>query len=173
MLIELASHNDDIRRLLEKGYALRYDSEYLVVRNVPYLDAQKALQVVRGEIEAEFEGRAVGAALSFGAGEIGEHPLGEMPGQALGEANVATLELDQWSPRGLAGGSEGRPRTVHETLPDLYGARAYLAAHPRIDAARIGAMGFSFGGVACISSLICGRCALRPVFMSIGPHVCH
>jgi hypothetical protein len=45
VLIELASHNDDIRRLLDKGYALRYDSEYLVVRDIPYLDAQKAFQV--------------------------------------------------------------------------------------------------------------------------------
>lgn len=45
MLIELASHNDDIRRLLDKGFALRYDREYLVVRDIPYLDANKALQV--------------------------------------------------------------------------------------------------------------------------------
>lgn len=45
MLIELANHNADIRRLLEKGYALRYDSGYLVVRDIPYLDADKALQV--------------------------------------------------------------------------------------------------------------------------------
>ena len=45
MLIELASHNDDIRRLLDKGFALRYDSEYLVVRDIPYLDAHKALEV--------------------------------------------------------------------------------------------------------------------------------
>jgi hypothetical protein len=45
VLIELASHNDDIRRLLEKGFALRYDSEYLAVRDIPYLDAQKALRV--------------------------------------------------------------------------------------------------------------------------------
>ncbi|MCK1301964.1 ThiF family adenylyltransferase [Bradyrhizobium sp. 24] len=34
-----------IRRLLDKGFALRYDSEYLVVRDIPYLDANKALQV--------------------------------------------------------------------------------------------------------------------------------
>jgi hypothetical protein len=45
VLIELANHNDDIRRLLEKGYALRFDSGYLVVRYIPYLDANKALQV--------------------------------------------------------------------------------------------------------------------------------
>ena len=66
----------------------------------------------------------------------------------LNEAGMVTLELDQWSPRGLAGGSAGRPRTVHETLPDLYGARAWLAAHPKVDAARIGVLGFSFGAVA-------------------------
>jgi hypothetical protein len=45
VLIELANPNPDIRRLLEKGYALRYDSGYLVVRDIPYLDADKALQV--------------------------------------------------------------------------------------------------------------------------------
>jgi hypothetical protein len=45
VLIALASHNEAIRRLLEKGYALRYDSDYLVVRDIPYLDSQLALQV--------------------------------------------------------------------------------------------------------------------------------
>ena len=43
MLIELANHNEDIRRLLDKGYALRVDGGYLVVRDIPYLDAAKAL----------------------------------------------------------------------------------------------------------------------------------
>ncbi len=45
MSIELASHNDDIRRLLEKGYALRVDGPHLVIRDVPYLDSKLALQV--------------------------------------------------------------------------------------------------------------------------------
>jgi uncharacterized protein len=67
---------------------------------------------------------------------------------ALNAAGIATLEPDQWSARGLAGGARGRPRTVAETLPDLFGARRFLARDPRIDATRIGAMGFSFGGVA-------------------------
>lgn len=44
MLIELANHNDDIRRLLEKGYALRVDGLHLVVRDIPYLDDKLALQ---------------------------------------------------------------------------------------------------------------------------------
>jgi hypothetical protein len=45
VLIELANHNDDIRRLLEKGYAVREDSAHLVVRDIPYLDSQRTLQV--------------------------------------------------------------------------------------------------------------------------------
>ncbi len=44
MLIELANHNDDIRRLFDKGYALRIDGACLVVRDIPYLDSQHALQ---------------------------------------------------------------------------------------------------------------------------------
>jgi dienelactone hydrolase len=66
----------------------------------------------------------------------------------LNEAGFVTLEPDQWSPRGLGGGSSGRPRTVLETLPDLYGARAFLTGHPKVDAQRIGVLGFSFGAVA-------------------------
>lgn len=45
MLMELADHNDDIRRLLEKGYALRFDSNYLVVRDIPYLDEGLDLKI--------------------------------------------------------------------------------------------------------------------------------
>jgi uncharacterized protein len=66
---------------------------------------------------------------------------------ALHAAGFLTLEPDLWSARGLAGGSEGRPKTIPETLPDLYGARAFLASRPDVDAARIGVAGFSFGGV--------------------------
>lgn len=66
----------------------------------------------------------------------------------LNEAGFVTLEPDQWAARGLRGGAEGRPKSVIETLPDIYGARAFLAAHSAVDANRIGVIGFSFGGVA-------------------------
>lgn len=66
----------------------------------------------------------------------------------LNAAGFVTLEPDQWAARGLTGGSEGRPKTVSETMPDVYGARAFLGRHPAVDAERIGVMGFSFGGVA-------------------------
>lgn len=44
MLNTLASHNPDIAQLLEKGYALGWDSDYLVVRDIPYLDQEMQLQ---------------------------------------------------------------------------------------------------------------------------------
>ncbi|HWA91721.1 MAG TPA: dienelactone hydrolase family protein [Rhizomicrobium sp.] len=68
--------------------------------------------------------------------------------EALNAAGFVTLEPDQWAPRGLAGGSDGRPKSFAETLPDIAGARAYLAARPDVRPDRIGLAGFSFGGVA-------------------------
>jgi|SRR6185369_9521244 len=44
MFHELASHNDDLRRLLERGYAVAIDSNYLVVRDIPYLNPDATLQ---------------------------------------------------------------------------------------------------------------------------------
>jgi len=70
--------------------------------------------------------------------------------EALHAAGFVTLEPDQWAPRGLSGGSAGRPKTFLETLPDVFGARAWLAARPDVDPGRIGVMGFSFGGVAAM-----------------------
>lgn len=45
MFQKLVSHNDDIRRLVEKGYAVGFDSGYMIVRDVPYLDASRAYQL--------------------------------------------------------------------------------------------------------------------------------
>lgn len=72
--------------------------------------------------------------------------------EKLNAVGIAALVPDLWSARGIAGGSEGRPKTVAETLPDVYGARAFLAGHPDVDETRIGVMGFSFGGIASMLS---------------------
>jgi hypothetical protein len=42
---KLVSHNEDIRRLVEKGYAIAFDSNCLVIRDIPYLDHQRQLQI--------------------------------------------------------------------------------------------------------------------------------
>ncbi|WP_297854331.1 dienelactone hydrolase family protein [Meiothermus sp.] len=79
-------------------------------------------------------------------GSAGVDSRGSMYAQALNKAGIATLEIDMWAARGLIGGLS-RPRGVPETLPDAYGALKYLAERPEIDPARIGIMGFSWGGV--------------------------
>jgi len=38
MFQKLVSHNNDLRELVEKGYAVAFDSNCLVVRDIPYLD---------------------------------------------------------------------------------------------------------------------------------------
>jgi ThiF family len=40
----LANHNEDLARLVEKGFALAIDRNCLVVRDIPYLDEQKQLR---------------------------------------------------------------------------------------------------------------------------------
>jgi molybdopterin/thiamine biosynthesis adenylyltransferase len=44
MFQKLVSHNEDIGRLVSKGYAVGFDDGYLIVRDIPYLDAQLQLQ---------------------------------------------------------------------------------------------------------------------------------
>ncbi len=44
MFQKLVSHNDDIRRLVEKGYAVAFDSNCLIIRDIPYLDTNRQEQ---------------------------------------------------------------------------------------------------------------------------------
>lgn len=44
MFQKLVSHNQDIRRLVDKGYAVGFDNKCIVIRDVPYLDKLKQLQ---------------------------------------------------------------------------------------------------------------------------------
>lgn len=45
MFQKLASHNNDLQRLIKKGYAVTIDSNCLVIRDIPYLDDQRTLQI--------------------------------------------------------------------------------------------------------------------------------
>lgn len=44
MYTRLVNHNQDIERLVKKGYAVSFDSSYLVIRDIPYVDGDKKLQ---------------------------------------------------------------------------------------------------------------------------------
>jgi len=49
----LVSHNPDLARLVDRGYAVAFDSNHLVVRDIPYLDNGGVLQ--RGALVAKLE----------------------------------------------------------------------------------------------------------------------
>jgi len=66
---------------------------------------------------------------------------------ALNRAGLATFEIDQWGGRGLPGGASSRPQHAGDDLPDVGGAYRLLIARPEIDAARVGLLGFSMGGI--------------------------
>jgi dienelactone hydrolase len=96
------------------------------------------------------EGEAIPAVVIL-HGSAGLDSRGALYARALNDAGIATLEIDMWGARGLAGGGE-RPLLPTFTLPDAFGALNYLANTPRIDVQRIGVLGFSWGGVMSLLS---------------------
>jgi dienelactone hydrolase len=86
------------------------------------------------------------AAVVIVHGSAGPDSRGPFYAQALNQAGIATLEIDMWTPRCVKSPLE-RPKSIQTTLPDAFGAFQFLANDPAIDAARIGIMGFSWGGV--------------------------
>jgi len=87
-----------------------------------------------------------GAAVVIVHGSSGPDSRGPALATALLGAGIATLEIDMWAPRGLKGGLD-RPKALTDTLPDVFGAFAYLASRDEIDPTKIGMAGFSWGGV--------------------------
>ncbi len=86
------------------------------------------------------------AAVVLVHGSSGIDGRGAALAEELRKAGIASLEIDMWKPRGLRGGVDSRPRIISDTLPDAWGAWAFLAKQPQIDAKRIGIAGFSWGG---------------------------
>ena len=62
---------------------------------------------------------------------------------------IASFQVDYYSTRGLSRGGPGGPKNPY----DLTGAIKFLSTHPRIDATKIGTIGFSRGGSIVMSTL--------------------
>ncbi|MFZ2972609.1 MAG: dienelactone hydrolase family protein [Ferribacterium limneticum] len=84
-------------------------------------------------------------------GSAGVDSRGTFYAEALNEAGIATLEIDMWEARDVAGGSN-RPPLPLVTYPDAFGGLDLLAARPEIDPERIGVLGFSWGGVISMAT---------------------
>lgn len=95
-------------------------------------------------------------------GSAGVDSRGPRYAETLRRAGFVTLEVDIWQAMGVT--AANRPRTVQETMPSVWGALAFLATRPEVDAQRIGALGFSWGGV---QTLLAAR---EPVSDTSQPH---
>lgn len=105
---------------------------------------------VAGRLNTISDAAGATAAVVICHGSDGVDGRGEFHAAALNAAGVATLEVDMWAARGTARGAAARPRSPAETLADAFAAKAFLAAQPEVDPARIGIMGFSWGGVVTL-----------------------
>lgn len=92
------------------------------------------------------------AAVLICHGSDGVDGRGDFHAPVLHAEGIATLEIDMWAARGVARGAGARPGSPVDTLPDAFAALGFLAAQPEIDPARIGIMGFSWGGVVSLLS---------------------
>lgn len=97
-------------------------------------------------------GRSEGAAVVICHGSDGVDGRGEFYAAALNDAGIATLEIDMWAARGTSRGAAARPGSPIDTLPDAFGALAFLADQPEVDGDRVGVLGFSWGGVVSLLS---------------------
>jgi dienelactone hydrolase len=115
-----------------------------------YQTAAEPALTVAGQLRTPLEGGAKVPAVLICHGSDGVDGRGAFHAEALNEAGVATFEIDMWAARGSGRGAASRPRSVPETLPDAFAAVSFLARQPEVDAARIGILGFSWGGVVSL-----------------------
>jgi len=91
-----------------------------------------------------------GPAVVLCHGSDGVDGRGQFHADGLNAAGIATLEIDMWAARGVTRGAGARPGSPVETVPDAFAALRFLGDQPEIDPARIGIMGFSWGGVVTL-----------------------
>ena len=106
-------------------------------------DAFEPGAAVSGELRIPESKRERLPAVLILHGSAGVDGRGASYAKVLNEAGIATLEIDMFQGR-------GRPATTRHNMPHAYESLRYLAAHPRIDAERIGVMGFSWGGIMSV-----------------------
>lgn len=103
----------------------------------------------------------------------GVDSTGKFYAKALNNAGIATLELDLWGARGLMGGTNDRPESPLETLPDAIAALHYLVQREEIDAERIGVIGFSWGGVLSLLTATEQYMSMTGTSYRFAGHVAH
>jgi dienelactone hydrolase len=87
-------------------------------------------------------------------------------GPLLRSWGYATFVIDSFRPRGLNEVCTNAQALMPlQRVPDAYGALRFLAAHPRVDPARISLMGFSHGGAL---TMIAATAWAKDTFVTAG-----
>src|SRR5262245_41915310 len=96
-------------------------------------------------------GKMPAVVLLHGSGGIGPGP--ELWAKHFNEMGIASFVLDSFSARGIVSTSADQAQLGRvNMILDAYRSHEMLAAHPRIDAARIAVIGFSRGGTSALYS---------------------
>ena len=109
----------------------------------PVADAFEAGAMVSGELRLPASSRDRVPAVLILHSSPGFDGRGAFYAEALHAAGIATVEIDYLQGKGI-------PLTPRHNLPHAYQTLQHLAAHPRLDPARIGIMGFSWGGLIAL-----------------------
>lgn len=134
-------------------------AQRFVTMTVPNIATQPPTPMtVKGKLSypGSFDGvsRCIGAAQQLPAvlilhGSSGVDARGDFYQVALNAAGFVTLQIDMWEARGVSSAAS-RPAAPILTFPDAFTALHFLAAQPEINPARIGVLGFSWGGVVSL-----------------------
>jgi dienelactone hydrolase len=114
-----------------------------------------AEQKIWGDLSfpSKTQGRVPAMVLSHGSGGV-ERSMAQWV-EALNDIGVATFVVDTFEPRGVKRTAEEQSLiSPGANLMDALQALQLLATHPRIDAKRIGVMGFSRGGEVAFRSAL-------------------
>lgn len=136
MYQKLVSHNDDIRGLVEKGYAVSFDSNYLVIRDIPYLDNESNLQKGAFVTKLEF---------------INENKVAQQDHQVFFAGGIPH-QLDKSPIPNLGGGPTSL--ALSDKCSDIVVQRSF-SNKPKVDGALVGFPDF-FAKIESYTSIVSG-----------------
>lgn len=96
-LPQLVSHNEDLKKLIEKGYAVALDSNHLIVRDIPYLNESGELKIGAIVSKLDFIDRDHVRQVDHQIFFCGSHPC-ELNGQKIANLGGGTARIQLSSP---------------------------------------------------------------------------
>ncbi|HUH83064.1 MAG TPA: dienelactone hydrolase family protein [Stellaceae bacterium] len=111
--------------------------------------------VVDGVLSLPAEAKGPVPAMVIAHGSGGILPSYVLWTEALNRAGIATFVVDSWNGRGITSTRYDQSQVSSAAnVADAFFALRLLATHPRIDAKRIGVMGFSRGGFVALNTTL-------------------